>query len=369
MRPFTVKDSSDYTNLIRRRLVGNVIKAGKTPTPLVFGQSFEIKYDNELNDCFCDTLDHEGDIDNELCQRPGVPQPDYANSTQQFECFLGNTYLSNIKVAWFPVKCATSYVIRLIEYRSDSTLVQSDELKAAPANSFVKNGATYCVQYTYESDEIYSSLSSWSKRYTPQMRVAKVFAFVFAKFNGNLNANDGKAIRYSVFDVLPLVPLTTPPSISFARSTGTVSGPLISSIKIEWDPLPDAYYYRVFLVEGSGTLYVDSRTKNSLIPQRYDNTGNLFTFSSPNIFINEFERIYSPPVYSTITAFVFAYDRSNTASFFPYEAITFSGSTVTLNRTLTSPDRGIRFYLNSNSEVSTAINPTLPLPPLQTKTI
>jgi len=358
VRPFTIKDSSDYTNQIRRRLVSNDITQNKTLTPLTFRQSFEIKYDNFLTDCnVCS------------CTAPSVPQPDYANSTQQFGSFLGNTYLTNIKVSWFPVECVSSYYVRLIEYTSDSTLVESDELKTAPDNSFVQIGGLYYVQYSFQSNPIGPKIITWTKTYTPQSRVAKVFAFVFAEFNGILNVNDGKSIRYSVFDVAPLIPLTIPPTLSFDRSTATLSGSNVSTFKIEWDPLPNAYCYRVFLVEGSGTLYVQSQTKNTSSPQKYDNTGNLFTFTSNDIFITEFERVYNTPSYTTVTAFVIAYDASLTPSFYPYQCLTISGHTMTLNRTLSSPDGGIRFYLNSNSDVSTTISLTLPLPVLQTKTV
>ena len=146
-------------------------------------------------------------------------------------------------------------------------------------------------------------------------------------------------------------------------------------MNIDWLPLTDAYYYKVFLIEDTGTTLttiVQSQTKNTLIPQRYTNTGNLFTSDSGAVFINNFTKIYTTPSFVKVTAFVIAYDTSNSPCFFPENCITINGNsnTMTLDYTLSSPNKGTNYYLNDiGSRSSTSIQSTLPLPSLQTKAL
>jgi hypothetical protein len=258
-----------------------------------------------------------------------------------------------------------------VELQTSDTSYESDELKSAPANFIKKVGLLYLLQYSYQSELLGVNTLSLKKTYSPSQRIAKVFAFVFAYGKTgipNPTLYNQPSIRYSVFDVKPLIPLNTWPLLDFANISGTKTGSNITQISIDWTPLTDAVYYKVFLIEGNSTRYVQAQTRFSLNPQKYDNTGNLFTSGTDNLInIFEFEKSYTTPI-SKITAFVYAFDASGVPCPFPGRSVTFDGTTnqITIDYTLNSPNIGISYFLNEDGS-SYLDKGGFPIPSLETK--
>jgi len=361
----TLRDSSDYIARKKAVLIKTEKDSGKSTNPVWTSSTIEY-YNSNLEgiEACCDII-------------PQLPELNYERSTQTFGSYANNTYLTNITVNWKRTDRAYKYRVFLIELKSDNTSVESDELKSAPSSFMKQTGSfpdfSYELQYSYQSELLGVNTLSWVKTYLPSERIAKVYAFVFAysKFGtANLPINSQPSLRYSVFDVKPLIPLNTSPLLDFPKINATRSGSNITWISINWTPLNNAFYYRIFLIEGDFTPYVQTQSRFLVNPQRYDNTGDLFTSNSGNLNINiiEFEKRYTDPV-TTITAFVYAFDVTNVPCPFPGRCITFNGTTgiITIDYTLNSPNNGINYFLNEDGSSYLDRSPTLPLPSLDSK--
>jgi len=369
--PLTLRDTGDYIR--RKREIAAFVEksANKASNPVWMSSSVEYinltnrGLTNGYTDCLC-------------CIIPDTPVLDFDNSSQQFGSYVDNTYLTNIVVSWNRTNCASTYRVFLVEMQSNDTSFESDELKGGPA-SFIKRTGTspnysYVLQYSYESDMLGVNTLSWSKTYPATSRIAKVYAFVFAygKFGApNPTLSTYNSLRYSVFDVKPLLPLNTFPILLFADIVGTRSGSDVSTISIRWSSLANASYYKVFLIEDGSTTYVQTQSKFSVDPRKYDSSGSLFTSNSERIDNNifEYDKTYLVPSFSTVTAFVYAFDASNVPCPMPGKSVTFNASLnlITLDYTLNSPNNGLNYYLNETEASSDDIHPTLPLPHLDSK--
>ena len=364
--PLSLRDSSDYIRYKKSVLINNETQSGKKTNPTWISSTIEYKnlYDEGQQNC--------------SCLIPDNPDLDYDKSRQEFGSYADNTYLTDITVNWKRTNYTLNYKVFLIELQSSNTLIESDEIKSAPASFIKQIGSsppyTYELQYSYESELLGVNTLTWKKAYLPSQRIAKVFAFVYAygKFgNPNPTLSSQPSIRYSVFDVKPLIPLNTSPLLNFTTISGTRNiSNNITTISIKWLPLNNAVYYRVFLIEGSSTPYVQTQSKFLTDPQRYDNSGILFTSGSSNLNNTtfEFEKTYTSAI-TKITAFVYGFDASNVPCPFPGRCVTFDSTLnlITVDYTLNSPNNGINYFLNEDGSSSLNINPTLPLPHLETK--
>ena len=368
--PLTLRDSSDYIAHKKAVLIQSEVHAGKSTSPSWIPSSFEYRF-----------LSKKGEDNCTCCLIPDNPTLDHTNSRQEFGSYAGNTYLTNITVNWKRTKCAKSYKVFLVEVRSNDTSFESDEVAGAPAN-FIKlipggtmgDPASYELQYSFASGSLGSDSFSWEKTYSAADRIAKVYAFVFAygKFGeSNPIVTSQPSIRYSVFDVKPLIPLNTWPVLDFTRVSGTKSGSNLTQISVSWTPLPNAVYYKAFLIEGSGTTIVQTQTKFSKTPKKYDNSGDLFTSSSGKLTNNmvEFEKIYTVlQNVSKVTVFIYAFDASDVSCPMPGRSITFDASSnITMDYTLNSPNNGINYYLNDDGSSYLNVGPSLPLDSLESK--
>jgi len=366
--PLTLRDASDYIRRKKETIVFAENSVNKLPNPVWISSSFD--YNNLLNhgvaDCSCDII-------------PETPELDFTKSSQQFGSYADNTYLTNIVVSWKRTNSASTYRVFLVELQSNNTSFESDEIKGSPANFIKRIGTSpdylYELQYSYASDMLGVNTLSWNKTYSASSRNAKIYAFVFAydKF-GNPSPTLEKyySIRYSVFDVKPLLPLNESPVLLFTNIVGTKTGTYVSTFTVKWSPLANASYYKVFLIEDGPTTYAQTQSRFSVDPHRYDNSGQLFTSNSGKIdsSIFQFDKTYSAPSISTVTAFVYGFDASNTPCPIPGRSVTFDASSnlITLDYTLSSPNFGLNYYLNETEASYLDINPTLPLPHLDSKT-
>lgn len=371
--PLTLRDAGDYIRMKKETIVFAENSANKRPNPTWISSSFE--YNNLLNRGLTN-----GHTDCACCIIPDTPELDFTKSTQQFGSYADNTYLTNIVVSWKRTNCASTYRVFLVELQSNDTSFESDEIKGGPANFIKRTGTfpnySYSLQYSYASDMLGVNTISWNKVYPASSRNAKIYAFVFAygKFgNPSPTLETYYSIRYSVFDVKPLLPLNTWPILLFTNIVGTKTGSLVSTFSVKWSPLADASYYKVFLIEDGSTTYAQTQSRFSVDPQKYDSSGSLFTSNSGKIDsgIFEFDKTYSVPSISTVTAFVYGFDASNVPCPIPGKSVTFDASLglITLDYTLSSPNNGINYYLNETEASFEDINPTLPLPHLDSKVL
>lgn len=358
--PLSLRDSSDYIRYKKMAIINSEVNSNKSTNPSWISSTVEYR-----------NMTIEGHYNCECCLTPNNPALDYETSSQEFGSYANNTYLTNILINWKRTDCAKNYRVFLVELRSSDTSYESDELKSSPANFIKKVGSLYLLQYSYESDLLGVNTLSLKKTYSPSQRIAKVYAFVFAYGKTgipNPTLYSQPSIRYSVFDVKPLIPLNTWPSLDFTKISGIKTGSNITQISVDWEPLSDAVYYKVFLIEGNSTRYVQTQTKFSINPQKYDNTGNLFTFATDNLVnIFEFEKSYTTPI-SKITAFVYAFDASGVPCPFPGRCVIFDGTTnqITIDYTLNSPNNGVSYFLNEDGS-SYLDKGGFPIPSLEIK--
>ena len=412
-RPLTTRDSSDITKQKKDKIAFREKNSNRATFPAWTSSSFE--YNNSVNNGFIQCF--------KCCDNVTIttPQLDYSNSSQKLENYLGNLYLTKITVAWNLVKCATNYKVFLVECQSNDTSTESDETKACPSNFILRTGTspsfTYELQYSFMSEYLSYNTTRWSKTFCASSRNAKIYAFVFAyDSSGNRSPTNNYSIRFSVFDIKPQIPLNTWPTLDFENTVATRTVGLIDNLSIRWESLQCASYYKVFFIEGDGTLYVQSQTRYSTNPQKFDNTGSLFTSNSGNVdglqyfrnylppeyigpapyfngdtvsYLGSYYRcitsssvgtltlptnttnwvVYTPVQYAKVTVFVYAFDASNIPCPIPGRSITFNATsnTITLDYTLTSSNNGINYYLNENESSYLSIKDTLPLDHLNSK--